>query len=580
VSDNQFSRRYFFYGSLLAGAVPAGGFGSTPSLAAAGFKSFNEKLNVAGIGCGTRAEAILPGASTTENMVALCDVDEVRSARVFGMYPKATKYKDFRKLIETEGKNIDAVMIATPDHLHTPVALLAMQHGKHVYCEKPLTRTVWESELLAEAAAKYKVATQMGNQGFNHEGTKTACEILWSGDIGDVREVHAWSGGIYGGQPRLPDTGPEAEPVPSTLDWDLWLGPAAPRDFNHLMTNQWRAFQDFSTGGSLGDWLVHNLGPAHLALQLDKAPLISVEAVTVDGKNQWLWPMSDHIVFEFPARGSMPPVTIHAYQNMRGDFKNPEGMAENERLLPPMNNLATDKNRPLVETGDGMLMSGAQLGVDGKPAGRGGAVPTAGPGLGGGAMRLGGGVAGPGGAPGAAPGGPGGGAAGRGGAPGGAGAAPGGPGGAPGGPGGGPGGPGGAFGGRAGGPGALPAAQRVPGNGAVFVGSKGYMATTSRGEGVWLLPASRWAEYKLPPQLLQRGVNHQQDWVRACKGGAPGVSEFAVATKYIEWLVLGAIATRVPGKLMWDAKNMRFSNNEEANKYLKPYLRKGWELKV
>ncbi len=124
------------------------------------------------------------------------------------------------------------------------------------------------------------------------------------------------------------------------------------------------------------------------------------------------------------------------------------------------------------------------------------------------------------------------------------------------------------------------AAQRAPGNGAVFVGSKGYMATTSRGEGVWLLPASRWAEYKLPPQLLPRGVNHQQDWIRACKGGTPGVSEFSVATKYIEWLVLGAIALRVPGKLMWDSKNMRFTNSEQANKFVKPYIRKGWELKV
>ena len=114
----------------------------------------------------------------------------------------------------------------------------------------------------------------------------------------------------------------------------------------------------------------------------------------------------------------------------------------------------------------------------------------------------------------------------------------------------------------------------------VFVGSKGYMATSGRGEGVWLLPASRWADYRLPPQLLLRGVNHQQDWIRACKGGAPGVSDFAVATKYIEWLVLGAVALRVPGKLLWDSKNMRFTNNEEANKYIRPYLRKGYELKL
>ena len=121
---------------------------------------------------------------------------------------------------------------------------------------------------------------------------------------------------------------------------------------------------------------------------------------------------------------------------------------------------------------------------------------------------------------------------------------------------------------------------RAPGNGSVFVGSKGYMATTSRGEGVWLLPASRWAEYRLPPQLLQRGINHQQDWVRACKGGAAGVSEFGVASKYIEWLALGAVALHVPGKLMWDAAKMRFTNSEAANKLLRPFIRKGWEIKL
>ena len=525
--ENRFSRRYFFYGSLLAGAVPSGGFGSTPSLSALGYKSYNEKLNIAVIGVGTRGPQILQGAAPTENIVALCDVDDVSAAHAFETYPKAAKYKDFRKMLEKEGRNIDAVMIATPDHLHAPVTLLCMQHGKHVYCEKPLTRTVSEARLLADAAVKYKVATQMGNQGFNHEGTKTACEILWSGDIGEVREVHAWTGGIYGGQPNLPESGPEATAVPGTLDWDLWLGPAASRPFNPLINSHWRAFMDFSTGGSLGDWLVHNLGPAHLALRLDQASPLSVECVTVEGKNQWLWPIRTHIVFEFPARGNMPPVTIHAYQNMRGDFQNPPGMAENDRLFPPMNNLA-DKGRPFVGSGAGTMLVGPQLTVDGKPASQ----------------------------------------AGRGGGP------------APGGAGGRSGAPGGAAG--RGGPGGMAGdpALRAPGNGAVFVGSKGYMATVSRGEGVWLLPASRWAEYKLPPQLLQRGINHQQDWIRACKGGAPGVSEFSVATKYIEWLALGVIALRVPGKLMWDSKSMRFTNSEEANKYLKPFVRRGWELKV
>ena len=194
MTQHAFSRRHFFFGSLLAGAVPTGGFGSVPSLTALGFKAYTEKLNIASIGLGTRGPQILRGVNTTENIVALCDPNFEKAAPAFGQYEKAAKYKDFRKMIETEGKNIDAVMIATPDHGHTPIALFAMQHGKHVYCEKPLTRTVWESRLLNDAAAKYKVATQMGNQGYSHEGTRTAAEILWSGEIGTVKEVHAWTG--------------------------------------------------------------------------------------------------------------------------------------------------------------------------------------------------------------------------------------------------------------------------------------------------------------------------------------------------------------------------------------------------
>src|SRR5881628_3516586 len=127
MSDNLVSRRHFFFGSLLAGAVPVGGFGSTPSLAALGYKSPNEKLNIGAVGVGIRGPAILVGAAATENIVALCDVDEERSARGFAQYPNAKKYKDYRKMFEAEGRNLDAVMIATPDHMHTPVALLAMQ---------------------------------------------------------------------------------------------------------------------------------------------------------------------------------------------------------------------------------------------------------------------------------------------------------------------------------------------------------------------------------------------------------------------------------------------------------------------
>ena len=538
-----FSRRYFFYGSLLAGAVPSGGFGSAPSVPAVSHKPFTEKLNIAAIGVGLRGNQILQGAAVTENIVALCDVDDDRLARASLTYPKAAKYKDFRQMLDKGGKDIDAVLVAVPDHLHTSISLLCMQHGKHVYCEKPLTRTVSEARLLADAADKYKVATQMGNQGFSHEGTKTACEIVWSGEIGEVREVHAWTGAVTGGQLDIPEAGLPGQPVPATLDWDLWLGPAADRPYHPMITRSWRPMHDFSLGGSMGDWLVHIMGPAHLALQLGSVSPISVECVSKEPLNRWLWPWRAHTVFEFPARAGMPPVTVHLYQNMRGDFKNPPGMAEDDPLLPRGNNLA-ERGRPFLDGGDGVMAVGDQVTVDGKRAtGRGG-MPGGGP---------------PGGARGGAPGfGPAGGA--RGGAPG-------------------VGMPGTGRGGRASQQPVDPA-LRAPGNGTVFVGSKGCLATSGRGEGVWLLPAARWTDYKLPPQMIPRGVNHQQDWIRACKGGDPGVSQFAVASKYLEWLALGTVAQEVPGKLLWDAKTMRFSNNGEANKYLTPFVRKGWEMKL
>jgi hypothetical protein len=528
--SHQFSRRYFFYGSLLAGAVPAGGFGSTPSLPAVGYKSINEKLNVACVGCGVRSEEILWGVVETENLVALCDPND--AADRFREYPNVKRYKDYRKMLEQD-KNIDAVMVAVPDHQHAPITLTAMQHGKHVYCEKPLTRTPSEVRMFAEAAAKYGVATQMGNQGWNHEGTKTACEIFWSGEIGEVREVYAWASG--GGGPRNAASADASQKsaAPSGLDWDLWLGPAPLSDYDPAKMSSWRSYIDYSTGGSLGDWQVHILGPAHLALQLDKVSPKSVECVAVEGKSGLFWPSQSHLVWEFPARGSMPPVTVHACQGVRGDFKTPAGVGENDRITPPSNNLA-EKGRPFYAGGDGVMLVGKSLTIDGKPSGPGAGRPSFPR-----ANQVARGPAAAPGAPGAVSAAGARGAAGRGGQQG-----------------------------------------NTPGQGSVFVGSKGHIATSGRGEGVWLLPASRWAEYKLPPQVLPRGINHQQDWLRACKGGAPGVSQFSLATKYLEWLVLGSIAMRVPGKLNWDGKNMRFTNSPEANKYLQPFVRKGWEYKV
>src|SRR5947209_1448507 len=174
------TRRYFFYGSLLAGALPAAGAGRTASLKSAGYKSPNEKLNFAAIGSGGQGASNIQAAAPTENIVALCDVDDRRAKAMFTRFDKAPKYKDFRQMLDKEGKNIDAVIVAIPDHMHATAAMWCMERGKHVYVQKPLVRTIWEARQLREAAKKYKVATQMGNQGYSNEGTRQCADIIWN----------------------------------------------------------------------------------------------------------------------------------------------------------------------------------------------------------------------------------------------------------------------------------------------------------------------------------------------------------------------------------------------------------------
>src|SRR5437870_4200005 len=253
------SRRHFFFGSLLAGAIPPGGFGSAASLTRLGFKSPNEKLNIAAIGAGGKGYTDIMGCAT-ENLVALADPDEKRAARTFEQFPKVPKYKDFREMLDKEGKNIDAVTVSTPDHMHGTAAMWAMERGKHVYCQKPLTRTVWEAQQLSLGAEKFKVATQMGNQGYSNEGARQCCEIIWSGAIGDVTEVHAWTNRPLTYWPQGPDVVPKEASVPSTLDWDVWLGVAEMRPFSpSYVPHNWRGFPDFGSG-AIGDMACHILG--------------------------------------------------------------------------------------------------------------------------------------------------------------------------------------------------------------------------------------------------------------------------------------------------------------------------------
>src|SRR2546425_10685212 len=234
---NFISRRSFIGRTALAAAA----VGSVPSLKALGYKSPNEKLNLAAIGAGGQPFGDLRAAHAgVENVVALCDVDWTRGAGGFAAFPNAAKYKDFRQMLDKSGKDIDAVIIGTADHMHAACALACMQAGKHVYVEKPLTRTPWEARLLTHAAEKYnKVANQMGNQGYSHDATRVACEIFWSGEIGEVREVHAWTG--RPGWPQGMTKIPPPTPVPETLDWDLWLGGAAWREYT-AGDDEYRAF--------------------------------------------------------------------------------------------------------------------------------------------------------------------------------------------------------------------------------------------------------------------------------------------------------------------------------------------------
>ncbi len=508
-------RRFFFFGTLLAGAIPIRGFGSVASLKALGYKPYSSKLNVAAIGCGGQGALILEQAARTENLVALCDVDEARAASTLKKYD-LPKYKDFRVMLEKEGNNIDACTIAVPDFMHATIALACMQHGKHVYLEKPLTRTPWEARLLQQAAVKYKVATQMGNQGFSHECHRVAAEIVWSGEIGDVREAHVCtSPGMF--PTGLQEPPPEA-PVPATLDWDLWLGGAVRRPFSDAyVPYNWRGFLDFGTG-QIGNWATHTAGPVHTALKLG-APA-SVECVRIEGKSSISMPHRGVVRLDFPAREEMPPVSVYYHESPRpGD---PEAFVvpgmESETILPPPNNLAekgrqTSNRAPALGEGPA---GGGRGGQQGPPPGERRVMSPGGPDV---KVYT-----------------------------------------------------------QPGGRNDVPQPGVLTGNGSVLLGSKGIMATRDRGEGVWLLPAARWKDYTLPPPLLTRSPGHMLDWIRACKGGDRSCSDFAITAPFAEWLALVCIAWRVPGKLEWDSANMRFTNSAEANRHVKPAFGRGWEL--
>lgn len=264
----------------------------------------NTKLKILGVGIGGRGASVLRGMET-EDIIGLCDVDWKYAMPVFERYPNAKRYNDYKVMFAELLDEADAVMVATADHSHAIIAAEAICAGKHVYVEKPLTHSVYESRLLTKLAKKYGVATQMGNQGASLDGVKMACEWIWNGEIGEVTKVEAftdrpiWPQGLE--RPK------EVQPVPSTLNWDSFIGPAAMRPFNEIYTPwNFRGWWDFGTG-ALGDMACHILHPVYKALNL-KYP------IRVQGSSTLLLsescPNAEMVRYVFPARDNLPKVAM------------------------------------------------------------------------------------------------------------------------------------------------------------------------------------------------------------------------------------------------------------------------------
>ncbi len=280
---------------------------SARNLLSAG-QSANEKLNIAVVGCGGRGAANLQGVEG-ENIVALCDVDEARAADAWKRFPNARKFHDYRKLLDEMHKEIDAVVVSSPDHMHAPIGLMAMRLGKHVYCEKPLTWSIEEARKMADTARQYKVATQMGTQGMAEAGSRAGIELIQSGALGQVRELHGWSDRPI--WPQGIERPTDKPPVPNALDWDLWLGVAPERPYHPAYVPfKWRGWYDFGTG-AVGDMGIHNVAMAYVGLKLGLPT--SVELVEIAGRANETFPKSTILRYEFPARGELAPLTFYWY---------------------------------------------------------------------------------------------------------------------------------------------------------------------------------------------------------------------------------------------------------------------------
>ncbi len=468
--DSRLTRRQFLRGTTLAATsflvVPGAVLGLN------GATSPNEKLNLAGIGIGGQGSHDL-SQMESENIIALCDVDQKYAAHTFKKYPGAKQFTDYRKMLD-EMKEIEGVIVATPDHHHAFASMAAIGHGKNVYCEKPLTHSVWEARQVAQAARAAKIMTQMGNQGQASEETRRLCEMVWAGVIGQVREAHIWtdrpSNGLFNqywpqGVSRPTDT----PPVPATLDWDLWLGAAPERPYNPAyLPFVWRGWWDFGTG-ALGDIGCHAMDPVFRALKLGAPHAVQAASTRV---NQETFPLGSIITYEFPARSAEPQANNTFVRTL-------QGAAAGGIEMPPCKLTWYD----------------------------GGLRPPR--------------------------------------------------------------------------PDGLPDGKLMGDNGRLLVGDKGFILNDTAFPDACAKEAAELA------RSIPRSKGHYVEWIAACKGAPAAGSNFDWAGPLAEAVLLGNVALRVQlredltlTKLHWDSASLRFTNLDEANKFVRREYRAGWSLGV
>ncbi|MDR2423582.1 MAG: Gfo/Idh/MocA family oxidoreductase [Prevotellaceae bacterium] len=346
-TNTSISRRSF----LKTSAATAGAFIVVPSkvVSGLGYVAPSDKLNIAGVGVGGKGGQNISNMMS-ENIVALCDIDRQYANGCFVNFPQAKQYVDFREMLDKSGKDIDAVVIATPDHTHAVVALASMQLGKHVYVQKPLTHSVYESRVLLEASRRYKVVTQMGNEGHSAASVSEVCEWIWSGAIGEVTQVDAWTDRpIWPQGMRRPEQGMW---LPEHINWDLFIGPAAMRPYHRAYHPwDWRGWWDFGTG-ALGDMACHVLDVVFAAMKLGHPSAVEASSTALNSEGA---PMASIVRYEFPARPkegkiNMPAVNVTWYD---GGLlpQRPDSMPEGVEL-------GHDKNGLIFHGTKGVLLCG------------------------------------------------------------------------------------------------------------------------------------------------------------------------------------------------------------------------------